>query len=26
MIQGKPEIIAADPEARRVYLGDTFEV
>lgn len=26
MIQGKPEVIAADPEARRVYLGDTFEV
>ena len=26
MIQGKPETIAADPEARRVYLGDTFEV
>lgn len=26
MIQGKPETIASDPEARRVYLGDTFEV
>lgn len=26
MIQGKPEVIAADPEARRVYLGDTFAV
>jgi lipopolysaccharide export system ATP-binding protein len=26
MIQGKPEVIAADPEARRVYLGDSFEV
>ncbi|MEO6014278.1 MAG: LPS export ABC transporter ATP-binding protein [Devosia sp.] len=26
MIQGKPEVIAADPEARRVYLGDTFSV
>jgi lipopolysaccharide export system ATP-binding protein len=26
MIQGKPEIIAADPEARRVYLGETFAV
>lgn len=26
MIQGKPETIAADPEARRVYLGDTFSV
>jgi lipopolysaccharide export system ATP-binding protein len=26
MIQGKPETITADPEARRVYLGDTFEV
>ena len=26
MIQGKPETIAADPEARRVYLGDAFEV
>jgi len=25
MIQGKPEVIAADPEARRVYLGDTFD-
>jgi lipopolysaccharide export system ATP-binding protein len=26
MIQGRPEVIAADPEARRVYLGDSFEV
>ena len=26
MIQGKPETIAADPEARRVYLGDSFSV
>jgi lipopolysaccharide export system ATP-binding protein len=26
MIQGRPDVIAADPEARRVYLGDTFEV
>lgn len=26
MIQGKPETIVADPEAQRVYLGDTFEV
>ncbi len=26
MIQGKPELIAADPEARRVYLGESFEV
>jgi len=26
MIQGKPEIIANDPEARRVYLGDSFSV
>jgi lipopolysaccharide export system ATP-binding protein len=25
MIQGKPEMITADPEARRVYLGDTFD-
>jgi lipopolysaccharide export system ATP-binding protein len=24
MIQGRPETIIADPEARRVYLGDTF--
>jgi lipopolysaccharide export system ATP-binding protein len=24
MIQGKPETIAADPEARRVYLGESF--
>ena len=26
MIQGRPETITSDPEARRVYLGDTFEV
>ncbi|MEP7239331.1 MAG: LPS export ABC transporter ATP-binding protein [Devosia sp.] len=26
MIQGRPEIIAADPEARRVYLGESFSV
>lgn len=26
MIQGKPETITADPEARRVYLGDAFSV
>jgi len=26
MIQGKPEVITSDPEARRVYLGDSFEV
>jgi len=26
MIQGKPDTIAADPEARRVYLGDSFSV
>ena len=26
IIQGKPETIAADPEARRVYLGDSFQV
>src|SRR5690606_32739568 len=26
MIQGRPEVIAADPEARRVYLGETFAV
>lgn len=24
MIQGRPETIISDPEARRVYLGDTF--
>ncbi len=24
MIQGRPETITADPEARRVYLGDSF--
>ncbi len=26
MIQGKPETITADPEARRVYLGESFSV
>ncbi len=26
MIQGKPDVITADPEARRVYLGDSFSV
>ena len=26
MIQGKPETITADPEARRVYLGDSFSI
>jgi len=26
MIQGKPETIINDPEARRVYLGDSFTV
>lgn len=26
MIQGRPETIAADSEARRVYLGDAFSV
>jgi lipopolysaccharide export system ATP-binding protein len=26
MIQGKPEIISADPDARRVYLGEGFEL
>jgi lipopolysaccharide export system ATP-binding protein len=26
MIQGRPEVITSDPEARRVYLGDTFSV
>ena len=26
MIQGKPETIANDPEARRVYLGESFSV
>jgi len=25
MIQGKPETISADPDARRVYLGENFE-
>jgi len=26
MIQGKPETISADPDARRVYLGENFEI
>ncbi|HEY4202963.1 MAG TPA: LPS export ABC transporter ATP-binding protein [Devosiaceae bacterium] len=26
MIQGRPETITADPEARRVYLGDSFAI
>jgi len=26
MIQGRPETITADPDARRVYLGETFEI
>jgi lipopolysaccharide export system ATP-binding protein len=26
MIQGKPETITADPDARRVYLGESFEI
>lgn len=26
MIQGRPETIAADPEARRIYLGDSFSI
>ena len=26
MIQGRPETISADPDARRVYLGDNFEI
>jgi lipopolysaccharide export system ATP-binding protein len=26
MIQGRPEVITEDPEARRVYLGDSFSV
>jgi lipopolysaccharide export system ATP-binding protein len=26
MIHGKPDVITSDPEARRVYLGDSFEV
>jgi lipopolysaccharide export system ATP-binding protein len=26
MIQGKPEVITNDPEARRVYLGESFSV
>jgi lipopolysaccharide export system ATP-binding protein len=26
MIQGKPEVIMADPDARRVYLGDSFSM
>ena len=26
MIQGVPEVITNDPEARRVYLGESFSV
>jgi lipopolysaccharide export system ATP-binding protein len=26
MIQGRPETITADPDARRVYLGESFEI
>jgi lipopolysaccharide export system ATP-binding protein len=26
MIQGKPEVIMADPDARRVYLGESFSM
>jgi lipopolysaccharide export system ATP-binding protein len=26
MIQGRPEVIMADPDARRVYLGETFSM
>ncbi len=26
MIQGRPETISADPEARRVYLGESFSI
>lgn len=26
MIQGKPDVIMADPEARRVYLGESFSI
>ncbi|MBU1175936.1 MAG: LPS export ABC transporter ATP-binding protein [Alphaproteobacteria bacterium] len=26
MIQGKPDTIAGDPEARRIYLGEDFEL
>ncbi len=26
MIQGRPEVIMADPDARRVYLGDSFSI
>jgi lipopolysaccharide export system ATP-binding protein len=26
MIQGRPETISADPDARRVYLGESFEL
>jgi len=26
MIQGRPETISADPDARRVYLGEDFEI
>lgn len=26
MVQGRPETIAADPDARRIYLGDSFSI
>ncbi|MGV8831481.1 MAG: LPS export ABC transporter ATP-binding protein [Devosia sp.] len=26
MIQGRPDVISADPDARRVYLGENFEI
>jgi lipopolysaccharide export system ATP-binding protein len=26
MIQGRPEMISADPEARRIYLGENFQL
>jgi lipopolysaccharide export system ATP-binding protein len=26
MVQGRPETITADPEARRVYLGERFSL
>lgn len=26
MMQGRPEAIAADPEARRIYLGESFSI
>ena len=26
MIQGRPEVIMADPDARRVYLGESFSI